>query len=76
MLNNLVERLEPNHVLIAFDAGKTTFRTEMFSAYKDGRARTPDEFREQLPFIKELIEKLGYNHYELKTMKQMTLLVL
>ncbi|QSR12313.1 DNA polymerase I [Lactococcus sp. LG606] len=66
MLNNLVERLEPNHVLIAFDAGKTTFRTEMFSAYKDGRARTPDEFREQLPFIKELIEKLGYNHYELK----------
>lgn len=66
MLNNLIERLEPNHVLIAFDAGKTTFRTEMFSAYKDGRARTPDEFREQLPFIKELIEKLGYNHYELK----------
>ncbi len=66
MLNNLVERLEPNHVLIAFDAGKTTFRTEMFPAYKDGRARTPDEFREQLPFIKELIEKLGYNHYELK----------
>ena len=66
MLNNLVERLEPNHVLIAFDAGKTTFRTELFSAYKDGRARTPDEFREQLPFIKELIEKLGYNHYELK----------
>lgn len=66
MLNNLVERLEPNHVLIAFDAGKTTFRTEMFAAYKDGRARTPDEFREQLPFIKELIEKLGYNHYELK----------
>lgn len=66
MLNNLVERLEPNHILIAFDAGKTTFRTEMFAAYKDGRARTPDEFREQLPFIKELIEKLGYNHYELK----------
>ncbi|WP_416037562.1 DNA polymerase I [Lactococcus formosensis] len=66
MLNNLVERLNPNHVLIAFDAGKTTFRTEIFSAYKDGRARTPDEFREQLPFIKELIEKLGYNHYELK----------
>ncbi|NHI74228.1 DNA polymerase I [Lactococcus garvieae] len=66
MLNNLVERLNPNHLLIAFDAGKTTFRTEMFSAYKDGRARTPDEFREQLPFIKELIEKLGYNHYELK----------
>lgn len=66
MLNNLVERLEPNHVLIAFDAGKTTFRTEMFAAYKEGRARTPDEFREQLPFIKELIEKLGYNYYELK----------
>ncbi|MFC4652865.1 DNA polymerase I [Lactococcus nasutitermitis] len=65
MLTNLLERLQPTHVLIAFDAGKTTFRTEMFADYKGGRAKTPDEFREQLPFIKEMIEKLGLTHYEL-----------
>lgn len=65
MLSSLMERIEPTHVLIAFDAGKTTFRTEMFADYKGGRSKTPDEFREQLPFIKEMIEKLGIRHYEL-----------
>jgi len=65
MLSSLMERIQPTHVLIAFDAGKTTFRTEMFAEYKGGRSKTPDEFREQLPFIKEMIEKLGIRHYEL-----------
>lgn len=65
MLASLMERVQPTHVLIAFDAGKTTFRTEMFAEYKGGRSKTPDEFREQLPFIKEMIEKLGIRHYEL-----------
>ena len=65
MLSSLMERIQPTHVLIAFDAGKTTFRTEMFADYKGGRSKTPDELREQLPFIKEMIEKLGIRHYEL-----------
>ena len=38
MLDNLLERIHPTHVLVAFDAGKTTFRTEMFADYKAGRA--------------------------------------
>lgn len=65
MLTNLMERIQPTHVLIAFDAGKTTFRTAMFEDYKGGRSKTPDEFREQIPFIKEMIDKLGLAHYQL-----------
>ncbi len=45
-----MKRIEPTHILVAFDAGKTTFRTEMYADYKAGRAKTPDEFREQFPF--------------------------
>ncbi len=44
-----MKRIEPTHILVAFDAGKTTFRTEMYADYKAGRAKTPDEFREQFP---------------------------
>ena len=29
-----LERIQPTHVLVAFDAGKTTFRTEMYADYK------------------------------------------
>ena len=36
MLSHLLERIQPTHVLVAFDAGKTTFRTEMYADYKGG----------------------------------------
>ncbi|MBF7095002.1 DNA polymerase I [Streptococcus sp. HF-1907] len=65
MLNHLLERVQPTHVLVAFDAGKTTFRTEMYADYKGGRAKTPDEFREQFPYIRQQLELLGIKHYEL-----------
>ena len=65
MLNHLIERVQPTHILVAFDAGKTTFRTEMYADYKGGRAKTPEEFREQLPFIREMLDKLGIRYYDL-----------
>lgn len=65
MLNHLLERVQPTHILVAFDAGKTTFRTEMYADYKAGRAKTPDEFREQLPFIREMLQHLGIHYYDL-----------
>ena len=37
----------------------------MYADYKGGRAKTPDEFREQFPFIRELLDHLGIRHYEL-----------
>lgn len=66
MLNHLLERVQPTHVLVAFDAGKTTFRTEMYKDYKAGRAKTPDEFREQLPYIREMLSALGITFYDLE----------
>ena len=65
MLDNLLERIQPTHVLVAFDAGKTTFRTEMFANYKAGRAKTPEEFREQFPYIREMLAARGIAYYDL-----------
>lgn len=65
MLNHLIERIQPTHILVAFDAGKTTFRTEMYADYKAGRAKTPDEFREQFPYIREMLSYLGISYYDL-----------
>ena len=65
MLDHMMKRIEPTHILVAFDAGKTTFRTEMFADYKAGRAKTPDEFRDQFPFIRQMLDAMGIKHYEL-----------
>ncbi len=37
----------------------------MYADYKGGRAKTPEEFREQLPFIREMLDKLGIRYYDL-----------
>ncbi|MGU7912538.1 DNA polymerase I [Streptococcus suis] len=65
MLDHMMKRIEPTHILVAFDAGKTTFRTEMYADYKAGRAKTPDEFREQFPFIRQMLDAMGVKYYEL-----------
>ena len=65
MFEKILLQEQPTHALVAFDAGKTTFRTEIFQDYKAGRAKTPSEFREQMPFIRQLIHGFGVKEYEL-----------
>ena len=65
MFENVMAKEQPTHVLVAFDAGKTTFRTEFYSEYKAGRSKTPGEFKEQMPYIRELLTGLGVQYYEL-----------
>ncbi|WP_238191270.1 DNA polymerase I [Paenibacillus sp. L3-i20] len=65
MLLKLLEEHKPTHVLVAFDAGKITFRHEGYSEYKGGRQKTPPELSEQFPVLKELITSFGIAQFEL-----------
>ncbi|CAM3921034.1 DNA polymerase I [Lederbergia lenta] len=66
MLMKVLEDEKPTHVLVAFDAGKTTFRHKTFAEYKGGRQKTPPELSEQFPFIRELLDAYGIERYELE----------
>jgi DNA polymerase-1 len=44
---------------VAFDVNKPTFRHEMYKEYKGTRKPMPDELREQVPVIKEVLESMG-----------------
>jgi DNA polymerase-1 len=59
MLINLLKAEEPTHVAVAFDISRRSFRTDEYPAYKDGRGETPEEFKSQIPIIKELLDALG-----------------
>ncbi|MGG5254813.1 DNA polymerase I [Neobacillus sp. SM06] len=65
MLMKVLEEEKPTHLLVAFDAGKTTFRHQTFSEYKGGRQKTPPELSEQFPFIRELLDAYQISRYEL-----------
>ncbi|WP_025728881.1 DNA polymerase I [Atopobacter phocae] len=65
MLQTVMQIEQPTHVLVAFDAGRTTFRTEKYAEYKGGRKSMPDEMREQLPYFSQLLDAMGIVHYRL-----------
>lgn len=65
MLQKIVEEEQPTKMLVAFDAGKTTFRHESFEEYKGGRQKTPPELSEQFPYIRKLIDAYNIKRYEL-----------
>ncbi|HJV05009.1 MAG TPA: DNA polymerase, partial [Actinomycetota bacterium] len=58
MLIKLLAEERPDLIAVAFDKGRPTVRLEKYADYKAGRAETPDEFREQLGLIREVLETL------------------
>lgn len=66
MLLKIIEEEKPTHMLVAFDAGKTTFRHKTFSEYKGGRQKTPAELSEQFPLIRELLDAYQIKRYEIE----------
>lgn len=60
ILLKLKETAEPDAVVFAFDLKAPTFRHKMYDGYKAGRKGMPPELAEQIPILKELLQKLGY----------------
>jgi len=69
-LAEFLEREKPRHVAVAFDESLTTsFRNEIYPAYKANRESPPEELRLQFGFCRQLVQALGLPdfssaHYE------------
>ncbi|TLS39147.1 DNA polymerase I [Pseudalkalibacillus caeni] len=66
MLFKILENEKPTHILVAFDAGKTTFRHKTYTEYKGGRQKTPPELSEQFYFIREMLDAFNISRYEIE----------
>ena len=58
MLIKLLAEERPDLIAVAFDVGAPTVRLEKYAEYKAGRPEAPDEFRQQLGLIVEVLETL------------------
>jgi DNA polymerase-1 len=58
MLIKLLAEDRPDYIAVAFDKGRPTVRLEQYAEYKAGRKEAPDEFRQQLGLIREVLETL------------------
>ena len=55
MLLKVVRERRPDHLAVVFDAGRVTFRTELYPEYKANRQAMPDDLRVQIDPIKETV---------------------
>ncbi|HYO43249.1 MAG TPA: DNA polymerase I [Candidatus Limnocylindrales bacterium] len=56
--------VQPQHIAVAFDLGKPTFRHERYAEYKGTRTRMPDDMREQIPKVRDVVAALAFPVYE------------
>ena len=59
ILFKLIEDEKPNYLIVAFDVKEKTFRHEMYADYKGTRKPMPEELREQVPVMKEVLKAMG-----------------
>ena len=54
----IMDKLNPDYVTVAFDLKAPTFRHKMYEDYKGTRKGMPDELKEQMPVIKEVLSAI------------------
>lgn len=59
ILLKLLDEEKPEYLAVAFDVKHPTFRHEMYDAYKGTRKGMPEELKEQIPLLKELLDACG-----------------
>jgi DNA polymerase-1 len=66
MLLKVLKERSPDHVAVIFDAGRQTFRNDIFPDYKANRASMPDDLVLQITPIKEMVRAFNIPALELK----------
>ena len=58
ILFKILEEEKPDYLAVAFDVHAKTFRHQMYEAYKGTRKPMPEELREQVPLMKEVLRAM------------------
>ena len=61
ILFRTIEEEKPQYLTVAFDLKAPIFRHKIYEAYKGTRKPMPEELREQVPLIKEMLSAMGVN---------------
>jgi 5'-3' exonuclease len=65
ILLKFLKQYQPHYVAVALDAGRETFRNEMFPAYKGNRPEAPADLIPQFPYFRKVLDALNLPLLEL-----------
>ena len=66
MMQKALETEKPDAVLVAFDAGKHTFRHDLYADYKGGRKPAPDDLVPQFQLVRDYLDAFGIRWVEMQ----------
>lgn len=66
MFLKVLNDLSPENVAVCFDSSTPSFRKDLFPGYKEGRQPTPEDFKPQIPLVKEFLRLLGHPVLEIE----------
>ncbi len=66
ILFKLMDEEAPQYLAVAFDLHAPTFRHKEFEGYKGTRKGMPEELREQMPLLKEMLLAMNVKIYEME----------
>ncbi|EOS62207.1 DNA polymerase I [Firmicutes bacterium M10-2] len=64
MMQKAIQLIEPDAILVAWDAGKPTFRHEAFENYKGTRKELDEDLILQMPIVREYLDEVHVPRYE------------
>ena len=64
ILFKLLDEEQPDYLAVAFDLHAPTFRHRTFDGYKGTRKGMPEELREQMPLLKEVLQAMHIHIFE------------
>lgn len=59
MLKSLIKEYQPEHMAMVFDAKGKTFRNDLYPEYKANRPPMPEDLRQQIEPIHEIVKAMG-----------------
>ncbi|MBN2348273.1 MAG: DNA polymerase I [Bacteroidales bacterium] len=65
-LDEVLRKEKPTHIAVVFDPPSPTFRHKMYAEYKANRLKTPEEIKESIPYIKEIISAYNIQYVEVE----------
>lgn len=66
MMLQAIGKIQPKYLAIVFDAGKHTFRHDLYAEYKGKRDKMPEDLLTQLPMLKDLLSAMEIKMLEKK----------
>lgn len=66
MMQKAIDMIQPDAILVAFDAGKHTFRHELYADYKGGRKPTPEDLVPQFQLVRDFCDAYGIRWIEMQ----------